>query len=112
MKNIHLIILLVLIGITNAYSQDNNHKGLLFTDKDKYKQIGVASLPFGSGEVPNRIDLSSDLPPVGNQNPQNSCEAWATTYSCLSYYEKGTKNKPYYKNRAINYDNILSPPYV
>ena len=112
MKKIHLIILLGLIGLANVYSQDNNHTGLLFTDKDKYEQIGVASLPFGAGEVPNRIDLSSDLPPVGNQNPQNSCVAWATTYSCLSYYEKGIRNKPYYSNGAINYDNILSPSYV
>ncbi|PSG89461.1 C1 family peptidase [Aurantibacter aestuarii] len=106
----YLTILLSLL-VFNSYSQENN-TGLLFSDPNEYEKIGVASLPFGTGEIPSKIDLSPNMPPVGNQNPQNSCVAWATTYSCLSYYEKGIRNKPYYINGSINYDNILSPSYV
>jgi C1A family cysteine protease len=106
----YLIILLALLSF-NLYSQETN-TGLIFTEPDNYEKIGVASLPFGAGEIPRQVDLSSDMPPVGNQNPQNSCVAWATTYACLSYYEKGIRNKPYFSNGQINYDNILSPSYV
>lgn len=95
----------------NLYSQETN-TGLIFTEPEDYEKIGIASLPYGAGEIPNQIDLSSDMPPVGNQNPQNSCVAWATTYACLSYYEKGIRNAPYFTNGQINYDNILSPSYV
>lgn len=106
------LLLLFTTLLFNAFSQEESLTGLLFADPDDYEEIGVASLPFGAGEIPDKIDLSDDMPPIGNQNPQNSCVAWATTYACLTYYEMGSRNKSYYSNGQINYDNILSPSYV
>ena len=36
--------------------------------------------------LPVEIDLSSRMPPVGNQGHSNSCTAWATGYAARSYY--------------------------
>ena len=41
----------------------------------------------GAISLPAAHDLSSKMPPVGNQGGQNSCVAWATTYAVLSYYQ-------------------------
>lgn len=52
-------------------------------------------------ELPSSIDLSSQMPPVGNQGRQNSCVAWATGYAIKSYLLKN-------KGQATEYD----PPFA
>lgn len=52
-------------------------------------------------ELPKSIDLSSMMPPVGNQGRQNSCVAWATGYAIKSYLLKN-------KGQAPDYD----PPFA
>ncbi|MCW7488111.1 C1 family peptidase [Leptospira meyeri] len=51
-------------------------------------------------ELPKSIDLSSLMPPVGNQGRQNSCVAWATGYAIKSYLLKN-------KGQISEYD----PPF-
>lgn len=52
-------------------------------------------------ELPKSTDLSSQMPPVGNQGRQNSCVAWATGYAIKSYLLKN-------KGQASEYD----PPFA
>ncbi|TGK81611.1 cysteine protease [Leptospira noumeaensis] len=52
-------------------------------------------------ELPKSIDLSSMMPPVGNQGRQNSCVAWATGYAIKSYLLKN-------KDQTTEYD----PPFA
>ncbi|PJZ84514.1 C1 family peptidase [Leptospira harrisiae] len=47
-------------------------------------------------ELPKAIDLSSQMPPVGNQGRQNSCVAWATGYAIKSYLLKNKGQAPEY----------------
>lgn len=108
MKNILFILTGFFLSFTVATAQQLN-TGLLFTEKATYKKIGVAALPFGTGEVPGQVDLSDHMPPVGNQANQNSCVAFSTTYACLSYYH--LRQMEYYTSQA-NPNNVLSPAYV
>lgn len=87
--------------------------GLIFLEKAEYDSIGTTSLRFGVGEIPNSVDLSDRMPPVGNQNPQNSCVAWAVVYECRSFYEKENRDYSYYTETGeIDYTHIFSPSYV
>ncbi|MCF6366747.1 MAG: hypothetical protein L3J35_11150 [Bacteroidales bacterium] len=42
---------------------------------------------FGSGNLPSSIDLSSYLPPVGDQGQYGTCVAWAVGYGHKSYMD-------------------------
>jgi len=50
------------------------------------KKSKVIAKP-AAGTLPSSFDLSSVMPPVGNQGSSGSCVAWATTYSLLTYNE-------------------------
>lgn len=52
-------------------------------------------------DLPSSIDLSAQMPPVGNQGRQNSCVAWATGYAIKSYLLKN-------KGQSTEYD----PPFA
>ena len=38
--------------------------------------------------LPERVDLSANMPPVGDQGTQGSCVAWAVGYALKSYQER------------------------
>jgi len=42
---------------------------------------------YRAGTLPTKVDLCSQLPPVGNQGAQNSCVAWAVGYYYKSFQE-------------------------
>ncbi|MDY7396493.1 C1 family peptidase [Aureibaculum sp. 2210JD6-5] len=57
---------------------------------------------------PGSLDLSSFLPPIGNQGKQGSCVAWAT-----GYYLKGYQENVEDANNSIqNPNNLLSPAFI
>ncbi|GBF51959.1 papain family cysteine protease [Leptospira ryugenii] len=65
-------------------------------------------------ELPSSIDLSSQMPPVGNQGQQNSCVAWASGYAIRSFLAKNG-------GKVSNYDppfvggggnNVFSPAFI
>ena len=62
-------------------------------------ELGMGLLPAAPGDYPTlgppgdaplsaSVDLSGQLPPVGNQGRQGSCVAWATSYYYKSWSEK------------------------
>lgn len=65
-------------------------------------------------EIPKSIDLSSQMPPVGNQGRQNSCVAWATGYAIKSYLLKNkgqvSEYDPPFAGGKGNY--VFSPAFI
>ncbi|MEL4456516.1 C1 family peptidase [Lutimonas vermicola] len=57
-------------------------------------------------DLPDEFDLSSFLPPIGNQGRQGSCVSWATTYYLKSFQERIETGLPY------STDRIMSPAYT
>ena len=57
--------------------------------------------------LPQSIDLSAGMPPVGNQAQQNSCVGWAIAYYYRSYQE-GIESS----DRPDTSDEIFSPSYI
>lgn len=94
-----------------SYSQ-NLAIGAIETDAAVYKAIGQAPLPQGSN-IPISVDLSSRMPPVGDQNPQLSCVAWATAYAAFSYTNSQSINCNYLNGDGnLNTDCIFSPAFI
>ncbi|WCL47723.1 C1 family peptidase [Leptospira sp. GIMC2001] len=64
--------------------------------------------------LPSSKDLSSQMPPVGNQGRQNSCIAWATGYSMKSYLAKNTGKIPDYDPpfSGGSGKNVFSPAFI
>lgn len=78
--------------------------GLLPSPAGDYPQ---AHPSISAAALPEWIDLSDGLPPVGSQGQQASCVGWAIAYYYRSFQE-GVEN-----NRApANWAEILSPAYV
>jgi hypothetical protein len=57
--------------------------------------------------LPEAVDLSGYMPPVGNQKNQGSCVGWASAYAARAYYAMQTEHRD---NRVAQ--NIPSPAWV
>ncbi|MFB9052775.1 C1 family peptidase [Formosa undariae] len=57
--------------------------------------------------LPEVLDLSSFLPPIGDQGRQGSCVSWAATYYLKSFQEHLESG-----DLSYNPDNIMSPAYT
>ncbi|MBN2466268.1 C1 family peptidase [candidate division WOR-3 bacterium] len=89
--------LCILLTIGVVVAQGHNHRtGLILEDLSKTApehQVKSVKVAFGSpsfSDVP-RVDLSDEVPPIGNQGNQGSCVSWATAYyhrSQLEYRER------------------------
>ncbi len=66
-------------------------------------------------DLPSNYDLSSFMPPSGNQGQQASCSAWAVAYSVKSFYENRKRSKDGWRleiDRKPNYKAIFSPAFI
>lgn len=88
-----------------------NGTGLEPTPASQLQGIPFATPP-SSGGLPNSVDLSGDMPPVGNQGSSNSCVGWAVAYGLKSYQEKIEFGHNYFDNNQLNRDHVFSPTYV
>jgi hypothetical protein len=84
---IFLVCLLVSAQVLKAQSASNRPMGLKFLDEAEYRSIPIALVPLG-GVLPAQVDLSADMPPVGNQGNQLSCTAWSVAYAVRTYIER------------------------
>ena len=57
--------------------------------------------------LPVSVDLTSRMPPVGDQGKAPSCTAWATAYAARSYYTNTLENRDLRQPA-----NVPSPNYV
>lgn len=63
--------------------------------------------------LPSSVDLSSAMPPVGNQGTQGSCVAWASGYAVKTYHEKKERNWSYDPPWTGGQGNqVFSPAYI
>ena len=94
----------------------NIQLGMLIESPEKLAGIPLASTPAGGMELPQSVDLSGQLPPVGNQGMQQSCVAWAVAYALKSYQEKLELGQQYKFSPSFIYNQINNgqnaPTYV
>ena len=63
----------------------------------EFSAIPGADLPgqLDAAPLPSEIDLSAQMPPVGQQGEQASCVSWAAVYAVKSFYEQKKRNWSY-----------------
>ncbi|MBP7282873.1 MAG: C39 family peptidase [Leptospiraceae bacterium] len=66
--------------------------------------------------LPDKVDFSDLMPPIGNQGQQGSCVAWSTAYANKSYQEfverKSIGTWNYKSGNAPNYKTLFSPAFI
>jgi hypothetical protein len=88
-----LLILAVALAVAKAPAQQMQVQetakrlGLVLMDETKYKSITVNTTPL-TRSLPPAVDLSGNMPPVGNQGSQDSCVAWSAGYATRTYLER------------------------
>lgn len=70
---------------TSVEGDGEHYFGYIPTPPGDYPKLAA---PKTLKALPSRVDLSADLPPVGNQGRQGSCVAWATGYYYKTWSEK------------------------
>lgn len=111
MKALIYFLLIVVCSFTKTFGQDGLGYGLKIPTEEQIKKIPYSpsfSLPLTLA-LPDKIDLSDKMPPVGNQG---SCAAFAVSYALKSYQEKRQFNWDYIENGSIKTDRICSPSFV
>ena len=76
-------------------------------DEDPVEFEKFPETPTYRAFLPEKVDLSSRMPPVGDQGRQGSCVGWAVGYAARSYYTKASDQLD-----LIDRDNQVSPAYV
>jgi hypothetical protein len=84
---IFLVVLSLFVQASKAQPASNRSMGLKLLDEAEYRSIPIALVPLG-GVLPAQVDLSGDMPPVGDQGNQLSCTAWSVAYAVRTYIEK------------------------
>ncbi len=96
--NLRLVVVLCCVVVLGAGTvRAGEHRtGLIYEDLNKIApEHKIMSVPVATGarsfrDVP-QVDLSAEVPPIGNQGNQGSCVSWATAYyhrSQLEYRER------------------------
>jgi len=75
--------------------------------EDPVVQSRRAIIPRQRAFLPIVVDLSSRMPPVGDQRHSQSCVAWSTAYAARSYYTSAIENR-----NVSQPANLPSPNYV
>ena len=70
--------------------------GMIPASPERFSAIPpAASTQINHRGLPARVDLSSNMPPIGNQGQQGSCVAWSNAYYVKSYHERVERNWAY-----------------
>ncbi len=111
-KFLFVLFLYFIFTVYTVSSQTLDATGLIFAGKDQLDDVPLASTPFSGDEFPNFVDLSSSMPPTGEQGIQASCVAWSTAYALKSYQEKIEERIPFLKDNEIDDDRVFSPSFI
>jgi hypothetical protein len=110
MKKITFILAVLLCSFV-SFAQEVS-LGLQFTPQSQLQGIPMASTPFSGEELPKSVDLSSRMPPAGDQGRQNSCVAWTVGYAYKSFQEKYEENTNYTQGGQLNKNAVFSPAFI
>lgn len=84
--------LFVALGASGAMAQDRQYAlGAAPTPPDQ--KAGIAQAPVYRDFLPQAVDLSRYMPPVGDQMNQGSCVGWATAYAARAYYAEQVEHR-------------------
>jgi hypothetical protein len=101
------VLVVLLIAIASGVSSDQQYgMGLIFSDP-RNSPFLVEAPPVAIDGLPAAVDLSSQMPPVGNQGAQGSCVAWAFGY----YHKTHTEWVEHGWNVSLP-QNQFSPAFV
>ena len=77
-----ILLLLLLLGASDSWSQNEITPGVQFND-EHYKQIPrrATAARRGAKSVPKNTSLKIYAPQAGNQADRSTCLAWATAYA-------------------------------
>lgn len=59
-----------------------------------------------TSNLPDKVDLTAYLPPIGNQGNYGTCVAWATAYNCRTWLDAHKNGK---KTSQLTNNDIYSP---
>lgn len=85
----------------------NRATGCEFLAADAYAALPATPPTFAAGRLPTQADLSTNMPPVGDQGAIGSCVAWAVGYATASQ----TANS-LYQWGFNSTDTIASPAWL
>jgi len=100
----------------NEYAQNSgdNYFGWFGQDEDTEHQeqdillsTTKTSERLSSQNLPSKVDLTNNLPPIGNQGQYGTCVAWAVAYNCRTFLY--SKQKGLSKSQLKNASNQFSP---
>jgi len=109
------LVLLSLFVLASGCSKKSTSTktGLILTPKDVLAKINTAkSSLIGGSKLPASVDLSSKLPPPGNQGAQNSCVGWSIAYGMKTYQEKTARNWDLVEGGSLKKEHVFSPAYI
>ena len=96
----------------NEYAQNSgdNYFGWFANDEDTEHQaqdilLSTTKTPerLSSQNLPSKVDLTDNLPPIGNQGQYGTCVAWAVAYNCRTFLY--SKQKGLSKSALQQYEN-------
>lgn len=99
----------------------NQQRGVILLSEQEYKAIPQISTPAFGGRIsangrvealPAAVDLSSEMPPVGNQGAQGSCVGWSVGYALRSYLNHYVTKSGYLTGETVNNQAVFSPAFI
>ena len=101
-------------GNEYAHNSGDNYFGWFGQDEDTEHQeqdillsTTKTSERLSSQNLPSKVDLTNNLPPIGNQGQYGTCVAWAVAYNCRTFLY--SKQKGLSKSQLKNASNQFSP---
>ncbi|HEX4298752.1 MAG TPA: C1 family peptidase [Devosia sp.] len=85
-------VLTLAAGIGAAAAQDHPYATGGAPTPAAEKQ-GISQAPAFRDFLPEAVDLSHYMPPVGDQGKQGSCVGWATAYAARAYYAEQVEHR-------------------
>jgi hypothetical protein len=104
------LIALLLVGTAlRATAQDGNESDFATGDipLPAEELAKFPHTPTYRAFLPERVDLSLRLPPIGDQGEQGSCVAWAVGYAARAYYVSALERRDVAKDV-----NVPSPSFI
>jgi C1A family cysteine protease len=105
-----LVVLFSVFLFASADSQDSGEKhglGAKAPTEDQIKRFAKYRAPERRAALPSKVDLSTYMPPAGDQLTMGSCVAWATGYALRSYYSAKVA-----KLDVTKPENVPSPAFI
>src|SRR3569833_1732772 len=93
------------MSATGALAQEQHKTGGMPTPASE--KAAIAQAPVFRDSLPEAVDLSKYMPPVGDQANQGSRAGWATAYAARAYYAEQIEHRD-----TTQPENVPSPAWL